>query len=325
MAAPPYRPSAYRIKLRQTKLPTLLVEGRDDKRAFELLKERADDAGFTMADRIAIDTADMLLSEGDDAMGNRDKIMEVCREPIANDSFVAFVDRQFDGFDTATTIRDRVATHLQRGHLVMSRGHSIENYFIDLRTLRGPLRTFSVEERFNFEAAFALYKRIFDSLVRSASAVGLAARDLGMLSRLTGGVGWQAIRLGPGEATIDTTRWRDLLVNSRRWSSQSAAEIISLYQSYMERTIGADPEVLRWMCHGHIGLSTLWEGYARCAYQSVLDSGGDALMAERAISGVRSPQPAIKLSRCAESWCYLVFVEGVEAPLLVFELLGLKR
>ena len=96
MTMPAYSISEYSFLLKMGKLPVLLVEGKDNKRAFDRLLTEANAYGYSAPKRISIDTGDILKSEDGKAMGNCEKIEELFNRIGNKNGFehvVGFMDR----------------------------------------------------------------------------------------------------------------------------------------------------------------------------------------------------------------------------------------
>jgi hypothetical protein len=106
----------------------ILVEGRDDKRIFELLLREL--CHTDEKSQILVDSAEAFVECHPE---NRETVEDICNKITGeaySDRLVAFVDREFREFDFPQLL-DRVDGHKISGQLVWSRGHSIENYFFD--------------------------------------------------------------------------------------------------------------------------------------------------------------------------------------------------
>ena len=107
----------------------LLVEGRRDKIAFEILLKilcgRHD---------IAVHSVGDLLEFDEEVLGEREKVKKAYYSVIDTphiEKLVGFIDREFDDFEWNGGFVDTRRAHKVSGRLVCSRGHSIENYCFD--------------------------------------------------------------------------------------------------------------------------------------------------------------------------------------------------
>mgnify|MGYP006295611663 CR=1 FL=1 len=321
-----YTMSGYRSLLSYSHQRHLLVEGADDKRAFSLfldeLFERLAPAGI---ESVRIDSAQDLI-ECDEA-GNRQKVEMVCEsvsgKPYA-ERIVGFVDREFREFDRHPDLADSVKGHRISDRLIWSRGHSIENYYFDFDTLRSPLREFSVIDR--FRDALALFKAVFATTIRLACAASLAGDEIGMLSLVKGSVGRDVLEVDNSEEpllTLNLGAWRSNLMARLKASEGIAERLTDRFQYWCARVEEADFHVVRWMCHGHIGLAFIWAVYSRCVLEVCQRHGRRETDAEADARRVLKAEESVRFNACAARWVERSLGDHCSFPIQVFELLGL--
>lgn len=321
-----YTPSDYRSLLSYSHQRHLLVEGGDDKRAFSLfldeLFERLAPPGI---ESVRIDSAQDLI-EFDEA-GNREKVEMVCESvsgrPYAK-RIVGFVDREFREFDRHPHLADGVKGHRISGRLIWSRGHSIENYYFDFNTLRSPLREFSVTDR--FRDALALLEAVFAQTIRLACAASLAGDEIGMLSLVKGSVGqdvFDVCNAGEASLTLGLGAWCSKLMGRLRSSEGIAERLIDRFQFWYARVEAADFHVVRWMCHGHIGLAFIWAVYSRCVLEVCKQRGYSEHDSEAEARRVLKAEESVRFNACAARWVERSLGDHCSYPMQVFELLGL--
>ncbi|MGE5553933.1 MAG: hypothetical protein ACM3XZ_08460 [Betaproteobacteria bacterium] len=308
--------AGYRNALRMTRQRTILVEGPDDKRALlRLLETFVPDKSIRRS--VTIDTAEILMSPSR-PLGNREKVEEFCLHECGQEfvgKLVGFVDREFRGFSTHPSIADDVSDHYVNGYLVWSRGHSLENYYFDFGTLREPLRTFSVTVF--FDEALARFEHAFESCLRLACASSLAAHEANRVKAVKASIDWKALNLRQNEIELNAPAWRDNMVSRLNLTTQQADFLVESYQRWSAAVATTDPSLIRWLCHGHIGLSVLWAGYARCVYEVTGQDEGET-------ARVLGAEESVRFNACAESWTRRALHDGVPAPLILLEMLGLK-
>lgn len=292
----------------------LFVEGRDDKWLFTSWLTELLGTHESSVRGIEIDTAEMIESPPGQRLGNREKAEALCAtialEPTA-DKFVALVDREFREFRWEPTLDDNLRGHRVDGRLVWTRGHSIENYYFDFLTLREPMKSFCRSDR--FPVALAMFEEVFHSALGVACAVSLAGRDVGYISALAGSINWRLLDVGAGVVALDTSVWAPILQDRLGLPTGVAASLASRYGHWLMKVRAADPEVTRWMCHGHVGLAMLWATYARCVYDT---TGQDEAETNRVLAAEH-----IRFSHCADAWVRRE-AELHESPRIVLELLG---
>jgi hypothetical protein len=314
----------YRAYIRISHNKRMLVEGKGDKRFFiDLL-----DALFTKykqpitRDQIEIDTAEELIGEGfQTTRGNREKVEYVCNSVIGTsdaDKLVGFVDREFREFDWRDEFLDRINGHRVVGRLVWSRGHSVENYFFEMRYLSDSLSAFSVNDR--FKEALRRFHAIFESVLRSACAASIAGLELNKLSLIKRGIDWNLVDLSTEKMSIKITDWKAALITHQGLQEPQAQELIDRYQFWLERVEAASFQVVRWLCHGHTGFAFIWLAYAHCMYEVY----GDFEDRERQYEARRvlGADEKVRANLCLNIWSKRA-VDDDNYPRAAFTLLGL--
>ena len=321
-----YDLQSYRNYLRISAAKHLLVEGPGDKRVFKLLLDELlhQASSPNMRCNIMIDSADHLLGFGGNP-GNRDKVETVCetvsRTPYAK-RLVGFVDRDFRHFGQAPYLHDAIGAHKVSDRLVWSRGHSIENYYFDFGTLRNPLRAFSVTHYFS--DALSLFEVVFEQAIRLACAASLAGHELGKLRVIKGSVdqGCFQLQSAKGEAlAMDLSSWKNSLVKRHCLSTEGAEELIERFQFWDVIVQQSNFCVVRWMCHGHIGLAFIWSAYSYCLLEACRREGCDELEAQAEARRVLQASEGVRFNACAEIWVRRALGNHCCYPVEVLELL----
>src|SRR5437667_7891597 len=256
-----FTPAEYRTMIKMSSSGKyLLVEGRSDKRLFqaffyELFNKVAQ---ATSIDNIIINSAEDLI-QIDSSLGNRQKVELVCKSiqgtPLAS-KLIGFVDREFREFNISGVPEDKLSKHNKIDGVIWSRGHSIENYCFDFSILHSPLREHSDIDRFGL--ALGLFKKIFDSALSLACAISLAAEELGKLQRVCGRIKWQAIEINLAEVKLRLDILKHELVNRPSKGGLTEEEndlLIECIGKWLRRIEEIDLSCVRWLCHGHIGMS----------------------------------------------------------------------
>lgn len=313
---PQYSIEAYRLKLRMTASRVILVEGKTDKVVMSHLVLRARDKDLPgNATGLVIDTAEMLRSPLGSSLGNREKV-ELVASTIGDDPvfdhFVAFVDREFREFDDKA-LRDCLLGHYVQGHLVWTRGHSVENYFFEATLLRTAIQSLAVSD--NFVDAADEFAKVWPQALRVACAVSFALRDCGII-----GVGPRSLRshvisVNDGVLALDLVGWRAELMQRTGNNSSLCDDVLSSYEEWSGRLDSVGVDFLRWASHGRTGLSLLWLAYAQC----VAGLGGDS-EAEKAIGVASDTRNTV----IGWHWAQQPTLESSSAPIKVLEMLGLE-
>ena len=153
-----------------------------------------------------------------------------------------------------------------------ARGHSSENYFFDFATLRTPLRSLSVIDRSH--EALSLFERVFESAIRLACIASLAGDEVQRLGVVSASVNRQILEILPAESgemlVPDHNVWEKNLVRNNQLSASSAKKLIERAHSWHNIVESSNWHVVRWMCHGHIGLAFIWAAYSRCVLETYL-------------------------------------------------------
>lgn len=307
----------YLTSLKFSNKKHLLVEGSDDKWLFTYL--------FTLLDKhtynVVIDTAEILVGF-DKTLGNREKVELVCRR-IATTPYtskiVGFVDREYRGFqlDEDKDIEDTIGQHSVAERLVWSRGHSIENYFFDVKILRKPITQHTTTHLFS--EVFDLYNRMYDSILRLACAIGLAGSQWKhSLNAVKGSIGWNLFRVEDTTFVIDKARWRAILTNKQNHQHTDAEQLLMLFDKWYKRVEKADLSLVHWLCHGHIGFKVLWEAYAVCLVEICNKHGEDA---NQAVKKFHSESEEVKFRACTTEWAEKIVQDACVYPSEVFRLL----
>jgi hypothetical protein len=314
---PQYSIAGYRNKIRTTSRHVLLVEGSSDKAVFRrLLHEATVNRGGQLPEYgLDIDTAESLIGAESEPLGNRDKVEGVCEgihDVEAFDHFVGFADREFREFDDLT-LSDLLSGHRVHGRLVWSRGHSIENYFFDLDTFSDAVQAVALTD--SYVAAVELYTQVFLDLLRMSAAVSLAGRDHGVQGLVAGSLKQAVIVLDGGTVSLDIASWVTELLRSTKGNQALVESITASYATWDESLIVAAPDFLRWLCHGRVGLNAMWTAYSRC----VLEVSGD----EREANSVLQAGDDVRLRVMTNAWARRSFIDQIEHPRVVLEMLGM--
>ncbi|MUH00031.1 DUF4435 domain-containing protein [Scytonema sp. UIC 10036] len=314
-----YKPSDYRNLIRMSNKKRLLVEGKEDKILFKLLLDEL----YSQKNKIDIDSAEDLINF-DNAIGNRQKVEAICQsltnEPY-NHKLVGFVDREFRDFDISDTIQDNLNLHKVQGQLVWSRGHSMENYFFDFSILRDPLRDLSAAEW--FDDALYLFKQLIDSTIRLACSVSLVGHELGILKRIKCSVSWQMLNIlvASNNVQILFNSWEENFITDQNFCQEEAKKIITRYQYWHQIIEQADFKVVRWLCHGHIGIAVIWAVYSRCVYDICCRNKRGNPESEVAV--VQRIKEENRTHTCASWWARKAVVNQCDYPIEVLKLLDI--
>jgi hypothetical protein len=279
----------------------LLVEGRDDQRLFEVLLHSLLEDGDRRL--IEIDNAQSFIGVDPSNRGIVEHVCERIDCETFHERLVGFVDREFRGFDDAL-LEDTIAGHKVSGRLVWSRGHSVENYVFDLSILWYPLVALSPN---GFEESIGLFASVFESALRSACAIGLAARDTGKLTRVRSSINSGIVAVDDPRVVIDFEAWRNELES--KLTEQEIETLFRNFHSWHDKLLDIDFDAVRWTCDGHIGFSFIWRVYEQCL----------ALTANKNLLEVKRK---VRFNICVNSWIRYVRSTRSGYPAEVLTLLG---
>jgi hypothetical protein len=316
-----YKPSEYRNWIRMSYRKHILVEGSDDKRLFIILLR---ELGVERSD-IDIDSAEALTGFGN--LGNRERVEEICRSVVGKayaGKLVGFVDREYREFQFAPVVVDNINQHLVVERLVWSRGHSAENYFLEYDILEDPMLAFGVSD---YAAdALEVFEDCTPSAIRLGSCLSLAAeqaiRDgvIGSAKMIRGCLSTAVIAQVRPDIVLDRQAFHKELVSKQRASNQMAHKFLDLVDKYESHLSGCEVTTLRWLCHGHLGLSLMWTIYARCVIETSNQAGHGASVHEG--QRVLRADESVRFNACAQAWAKKAASNQVDWPSDVLQLLG---
>jgi hypothetical protein len=314
---PRYSITGYRNRIRTTRRRVLLVEGASDKTILRRLVYEATSTGGGQlpADGVEIDTAESLIAPALKGMSNRDKVERVSEDmldPDAIERFVGFSDREFRDFDDSS-LSDLLAAHHVHGRLVWSRGHSIENYLFDLVTFSNAVKAVSFTD--SYPEAIEIFGQIFGGVLRVAAAASLAGRDHEVQGLVAGSLKSDVIIVDTGTVSINIASWTTELERRTGGNRDLAQSIVEAYSTWIGLLTDADPNFVRWICHGHTGFNAIWVAYSQC----ILVASRDPAEANR----VLRVSDDVRLAVMADEWASRTFVDQIEYPREILQMLGI--
>lgn len=258
-----YTPEDYRNLLKMSRRKHLLVEGSGDHRFFLFVVDEFREIGIIEGPSFDIDTAETLI-EFDGPIGNRAKVEEICRSVNGLSyagKLVGFVDREFREFDLTSRLQDGIVEHRVSDRLVWSRGHSVENYFFDRKVLRPSLRDTGLFEQ--FPAALELFFDVFESVICLACIWTLVGYELEALSVIKGSIDHTIFIIESPRVIVKLDGWKRNIVRMGHQES-FAQHALERFHHWEQVVNASDFDTVRWLCHGHIGMKTIWEIYEAC-------------------------------------------------------------
>ncbi len=242
------------------------------------------------------------------------KIEEMCKS-YSKENLVGFVDREFRNFEMQDSIIDQVQGHYQDGNLVWSRGHSVENYYFDPEIFRGPFQDVCGED---FRKAFPLFRKYISSYLKVVCVLSLLGlKNNNQTERIRASVGWNIVASN-GELDIET--WKTILSSHLGLDDEEITSLTGYLPDLLDLVSRADIEIIKWLSHGHLGFSFLWNAFARCIYDSF---DGEENIKRKKANSFLNLQNNIRFNMCGRSWAKAAVNGKAEFPTPVFELLGI--
>lgn len=326
-----FDPQSYRIYLMNSivsgKNKHILVEGKDDKYLIERLwQDFSVKNSQNTPSRILVDSAENLIkgNEQQPFYNNRQKVEFITSSVYGKsyvDNFVGFVDRELHKFywdcDIDLELQDLIESHEVVQRLVLSRGHSIENYIFDFSMLCDVLEYLSTTVYTN--QAIELFKETFQHNLRIACSIGLTAAKAQVLSKTSSTIDYNLLEISSSkEVRFNLDVWIKKLVE-RGISTAQEQDIKSYYLIYSEKVSNASVSLVRWICHGHIGYDFLRALYERC----VIDVCPSTQDKAKELSGISWVARDKLFYSFINSWVKKSLQNQCEYPIAIFELLRL--
>ncbi len=239
-------PEEYITEISFSKNRFLLVEGSDDEAFFTLIynflrsnKAQTPAENLNLLKNIIIDTAEGIKGE----LGNRAKIEKIC-ELVAQESsnvsnrVLGFVDREFREFEYNNELNDNIKTHKINNRLIWSRGHSIENYFFEISTLRETFNDYLISSL--YQEAFEIFESKFDYIIRTACALSLAGFSENLLQLiatfLEKSLDWQCIDITSTSVKINLEEWKKILDKKFNLDQLRIEKLFNKFETYLNMT-----------------------------------------------------------------------------------------
>lgn len=295
----------------------LLVEGKTDYFFFQALFDEFLGAEWQDTCNFVIDKAENLISLPNNPQGNREKVehaISVLLNTPLQSKLVGFVDREFREFTWTTDLVDQIGKHMVQGQLVWSRGHSVENYFLDAEILHKPFRDVSDEI---FSKAYHIFRQNVENYMRTATTITLTALELHYLNKIVYSLDWNTIGLN-GEVNLDVWETR---LSELSYASDKINQIIACYKKWADFLRSANDEIIKWFCHGHIGFYIIWRAFARCTYESIDDHNDRERLARKVFKYTDED----RFKMCATSWASSAQQGTAQYPTEIFLLLELSQ
>lgn len=262
-----YTPDEYIRYLQMSNNQHLLVEGSSDRKAFLALFYRFD---LNQDLAIDIDTGEM-IHQVTDHPENRDKIEYIAQKVRGESCFnklITFVDREFRGFVIEATIEDTLQRHYQQERIIWTRGHSLENYFLNWLIIKDVFEELSESEY--FYKAIVEFEKVFDDALKWSAAISLAAKELKVIQKCDKSFldnrYWEFLDLCENEVNLDRQEWSKIVVKEKKFKRSQVESLFSEIYKFAEM-ISSKKQIHKWICHGHLGIKFVWLVYLRCFFE----------------------------------------------------------
>lgn len=306
-----YSIDGYLMALRMRGEPTLLVEGITDRKAVARVVIALEEVQEAPIGPITIDTVD-LINGHNVALDGRQLVEHIHTKAVSEGlPLFALVDREFRGFDIGPPIIDRLCEHnVIDNSLFWTRGHSIENYFLDEKHIIACLK-FLFPESIPSSAYHRLIEAIPDLHAWGAS-ISLAALSNNMIKRsqrLFKVDNWIIGTTGKFELELSRLKVRLMGRNISEQAAQSFIDAVVTYYSLCNSQ--GDATLNRWILHGHLGKEVIWTGVGKLLSQFGL---GPAQ-----IDSVCYGYTEEKLRKSAELWAGEIIAGTTISPIRLWD------
>jgi len=296
----------------------LLVEGADDNRLFNRLIDVFDNQRAL----VDIDDASQLIEFGN-GISNREKVEQVCsviRKTSFANKLVGFVDREYRGFVLNPLIVDEICSHNIDGRLIWTRGHSIENYYFDYETLKIPISSLSTTKY--YQEALRLFEKVFDQVISLACATSLVGLEIKNYQILRSAITWEVLMIKNETINVELSALETVLLE-RNVSELLVNIIIQRFEHYKNLILSADREIVRWMCHGHIGLTFIWAAFKRSVFE--VSQANGILSPTNEVNHALETREEIRFNLCAARWIERSLRKECVFPYEVLQMLDLLQ
>jgi hypothetical protein len=210
---------------------------------------------------------------------------------------VGFVDRDFRGFSWHPALQDNIKAHQVDGILVWTRGHSVENYYFEFETLREPISELSTTRY--YQLALDLFEENFEKVIRLACILSLLGLEIGNYQIIRSNISWKIFYLSGGKICVDLPALERAL-KTRNVPDITINQVVTRYSYWEELVFKADYDIVRWMCHGHMGLAFIWATFKRLVFEVSNNEG--SLRPESEVEHALEAKEEIRFNACARKW-----------------------
>jgi hypothetical protein len=170
--------------------------------------------------------------------------------------------------------------------------------------------------------ALGLFEQNFERVIRLACAASLAGMEIGNYQIIRSAVSWEIFNFNNNILDIDPLKIESVM-RLRKTSNQTIEKIIDRFAYWETLTSKADFDIVRWMCHGHMGLTFIWAAIKRLVYEvSKLDGN---TRPESDVYHTLEVRDEIRFNSCAKKWIDKSMANKNDFPFEVLKMLSLMN
>jgi hypothetical protein len=114
------------------------------------------------------------------------------------------------------------------------------------------------------------FEKNYRSAITIACAISLASYESRLITKVLATINWRIFQVKRSEYVCEINKWQALMV-SRGLSVNEALNLRQEYLCWLRFLEDASADFMRWLCHGHIGWSVLWNMFAAAVVHATGD------------------------------------------------------
>jgi hypothetical protein len=249
------------VKIRSHK--TVLVEGTTDKTVlanYFLSRNYADNHAV----RYFIDDVSIISGDADlSTLGNRNKVLHVGEKlSVKNEKLGYLIDREWDAVNFQNL--DNLEFPQSADRAFLTKGHSIENYWFGADAIISYLQH-SVPANITTDFLTDLNSK-FSLIIVFSAAYSIASKDGAVIKKSDDLIEYTDIDYGPSGFALHPS------FNSKLMARGSNFDLAAVCNSKVAELAARNPEMLKWICHGHLGEQAIRACVARLAMVHGIDT-----------------------------------------------------
>jgi hypothetical protein len=255
--------ASYRLAVKIRSYKTILVEGVTDKAILShfLLSKNFYDENNS---RYCVDDVSIINNDHQlEGLGNKNKVLMITSALCqGNDKICCMVDREWDGIDFEKI--NEIDFPQNKEYAYITKGHSIENYWFDVNaSISFLMQNFSTSIHQNY--LNELHSN-FNTILKLATAYSLTAKDAHLITKLSDTIEHEDLSWDGVEFYLNETFNHKILQRSINFDFTKACN------EKLNQIKTSNPEILRWLCHGHLGEQMIRACMARIAVNHGISS-----------------------------------------------------